>query len=289
MAAVSAMAFGTLGVLAKLSYSFGIDVAQLLALRFMVAAAGMHLIAQLTGQSPHRFGAARLLSLLLMGGVLYAGASLMYFLAIRSIPVSLASLIVFIYPSLVAVGAWRLFGRAIRPRHVTALAGGFVGVALLLGGAHIVPSPAIALALAAAVSYTAYLLIGDRTLVGLPPLGASAVTITGAAATFAVLALALGEFRPPSDLIGWATVLAIAVVPSMFGITLLLAALSRIGGGRTAILGSLEPAVTVLLAVAILGDRLGALQIAGGVLILATVILVQWPTSGASRETVVPR
>jgi len=289
MAAGGAAAFGTVGVLAKLSYSFGIDVQQLLALRFLLAAAGIYVLARLAGQSPTRLGRGTLLTLFAMGAIGYAGSSLTYFVALKSIPASLASLIMFIYPSLVSLGAWRLYGRPIGPRHMAALVGSFVGVAMLLEGAHLVPSPAIALALTAAFLYATYLLVGDRVLIGLPTLGASAVTMSGAAFTFTLLALSSGQLRPPPNLRGWAVVLAIAVVPSMLGITLLLGALPRIGGGRTAILGALEPLVTVLLALAVLGDRLGELQIAGGILVLAAVILVQWPAPRPTHEVVIPR
>lgn len=289
MAAGAAAAFGTTGVLAKVSYSFGINVQQLLALRFLLAALGMHILAQVAGQSPKRVSRGSLLALVAMGAIGYAGPSLTYFIAIKSIPVSLASLIVFIYPSLVAVGAWRLYGRRIGPRHIAALVGSFAGVAMLLGGAHLVPSPAIALALAAGFLYAIYLLVGERVLVGLPTLGASAVMMSGTAVTFTLIAASSGQLQVPSSVRSWAVVLAIALVPSMLGITLLLGALPRIGGGRTAILGAFEPVVTVLLAVAILDEQLSELQIAGGILVLATVVLVQWPARSLAAETVIPR
>jgi drug/metabolite transporter (DMT)-like permease len=289
MAAGSAAAFGTAAVLAKLSYSLGIDTAQLLALRFLLGAAGMHLLAQVARQSPLRLPRRTLLALVVMGAIGYAGPSLAYFTALRSIPASLAALIVFIYPSLVAVGAWRLYGRPIGPRHIAALVGSFVGVAMLLGGAHIVLNAGVALALVSAFLYSAYLLVGDRVLVGLPPLAASATTMTGTAFTFTLLALFVGQLRPPPGLNGWALALAIAVVPSMLAITMLIVALPRIGGGPTAILGALEPVVTVLLAVVLLGDRLGGLQIAGAILVLGACVLVQWPVSRPVPETVIPR
>jgi drug/metabolite transporter (DMT)-like permease len=289
LAAFAAISFGTLGVLGKVSYALGVDVVQLLAFRFLIAAAGMHLIAQLARQSPARLPRATLLPLIGMGAIGYTGQSLTYFVALKSIPASLASLILFIYPSLVAVGAWRLYGRPIGPRHIAALLGSFAGVALLLRGSQFQLNPAIGLAIAAAVIYTVYLLVGDRLLVGLPPLGASAVTMSGTAVTFATLALATGHLHPPASPQAWAVVLAIAIVPSMLAITLLLAALPRIGGGPTAILGGLEPVVTVILAAAILGDRLSPLQVAGGVLVLVSVVFVQWPSARPIAETVVPR
>src|SRR5438105_1782363 len=78
MAAGSAIAFGTLGVLARLSYSVGLDVRQLLALRFLFAAAAMFLLAVLVGQRPSQLRRRTVLTLVGMGGVLYAGPSLLY-------------------------------------------------------------------------------------------------------------------------------------------------------------------------------------------------------------------
>lgn len=289
LAACAAVSFGTLGVLGKLSYSLGVDVVQLLAFRFLIAAAGMHLIAQLARQSPRRLPRGTLVPLVGLGAIGYAGQSLTYFVALKSIPASLASLILFIYPSLVAIGAWRLYRRPIGPRHIAALVGSFAGVALLLRGSQFELNPAIGLAITAAVIYAIYLLVGDRLLVGLPPLGASAVTMSGTAVTFATLALVTGHLRPPSSLQAWAVVIAIAIVPSMLAITLLLAALPRIGGGPTAILGGLEPVVTVILAAAILGDRLSLLQVAGGVLVLVSVVFVQRPGPRSVAKTAVLR
>ena len=61
----------------------------------------------------------------------------------------------------------------------------------------------------------------------------------------------------------------------MIAISLFLAGLPRIGAARAALLSTLEPVVTVALAVALLGDRFSFLQAAGGVLVLLAVVVVQ--------------
>jgi len=61
----------------------------------------------------------------------------------------------------------------------------------------------------------------------------------------------------------------------MIAISLFLAGLPRIGAARSSLLSTWEPVVTVLLAAALLGDRLSAIQLLGGAFIIAAVILVQ--------------
>jgi drug/metabolite transporter (DMT)-like permease len=48
-----------------------------------------------------------------------------------------------------------------------------------------------------------------------------------------------------------------------------------VGAARAALLSTVEPVITVLLAVVILGDRLSAVQVIGGALVILAVIIVQ--------------
>ena len=50
----------------------------------------------------------------------------------------------------------------------------------------------------------------------------------------------------------------------------------RMIAARSSLLSTWEPVVTVLLAAALLGDRLLPVQLLGGVFIIAAVIVVQW-------------
>ena len=90
MVLASATGFGTLSILAKLGYSAGLGTQQMLAFRFVLAAVGMVALAALAGQNPLLFGRTRLLTLLSMGALFYSAQSLTYFLALRTLPASLA-------------------------------------------------------------------------------------------------------------------------------------------------------------------------------------------------------
>ncbi len=275
----SATAFGTLAIFAKLGYASGLGTEQTLAFRFLLAAIGMVALAMVIGQNPLRLRRNQLVTLFALGGLVYTGQSLTYFIALRSLPASVVVLIAYIYPSLVVVAGWLFLHRSVSSWHWVALAGSFGGVAMLVGGAQFQLSWALAwpivLAIASPTIYTGYILIGERVMSSVPAVAASAVIMLGAALAFCLLAALNHELALPRNASGWAVGVGIALFPTMVAISLFLAGLPRVGAARAALLSTWEPVVTVLLAVAILGDRLTIVQVIGGVLVLVAVIVVQ--------------
>jgi drug/metabolite transporter (DMT)-like permease len=275
MVLASATGFGTLAIFAKLGYATGLGTEQLLAFRFLLAAAGMWVLAMVFGQSPLRLGRKQLLTLVGLGAIVYTGQSLTYFIALRTLPASLVVLIAYIYPSLVVVAGWLFLHRAVSAWYGVALAASFLGVALLVGGAHFKLAWALVFAIASPTIYTGYILIGERVMSAAPALAASAVIMSGAACAFCVLAALNHQLALPRNPGGWAVGVGIALFPTMLAISLFMAGLPRIGAARAALISTWEPVVTVLLAVLVLGDRLSIVQVAGGALVLLAVIVVQ--------------
>jgi drug/metabolite transporter (DMT)-like permease len=275
MVLISATGFGTLAIFAKLAYASGLGTEQTLAFRFTFAAVGMWALATVLGQHPLRLARKELVTLGLLGAVVYTGQSLTYFIALRSLPASLVVLIAYIYPSLVVVAGWLFLRRKVSIWHGVALAASFVGVAMLVGGAHFQVAWALVFAIASPTIYTGYILIGERVMRSAPAVAASAVIMSGAALAFCVLAAIGQQFAPPRNVGGWAVGFGIAFFPTMLAISLFLAGLPRIGAARAALISTWEPVVTVILAVVLLGDRLSAVQVAGGVLVLLAVVVVQ--------------
>jgi drug/metabolite transporter (DMT)-like permease len=275
MVLASATGFGTLAIFAKLGYASGLGTEQLLAFRFLLAAIGMWALAVVFGQSPLRLKRKQVVTLVGLGAVVYTGQSLTYFIALRTLPASLVVLIAYIYPSLVVVAGWLFLRRAVSAWHGVALAASFLGVAMLVGGAHFQLAWALVFAIASPTIYTGYILSGERVMSTTPAVAASAVIMSGAALAFCVLAALNHQLALPRSPGGWAVGVGIALFPTMLAISLFLAGLPRIGAARAALLSTWEPVVTVLLAVVVLGDRLGLVQVAGGVLVLLAVVAVQ--------------
>ena len=270
---ISATAFGTNAIFAKLGYAAGLGTAQTLAFRFVLAAAGMWGLALVLSQNPLRFERKRLLALFGLGAVVYTAQSLTYFTALQTLAASLCVLIVYIYPSLVVIAGWLFLRRSVTRWHVLALAGSFAGLVLLVGGAQLQVAWGLVFAVAAPMIYTAYILLSEGVMSRVPAVGASAVIMSGAGLAFCVIAGVEGELRIPASSNGWFVVLALALVPTMIAISTFLAGLPRVGAARASLLSTWEPVVTVVLAVILFGDRFSIVQALGGVLILAAVVM----------------
>lgn len=275
MVLVSAATFGTMPILAKFAYAAGLTPLQTLTFRFLIAAVLLFAVALSTGHNPLRVG-PRVFPLLIVGAVLYAGMAGSFFGALTVLPASLAELIAYLYPALVAIGSWLIFGERLGRRLVVALVVSFTGLALLVGGAEVRGGWPLLLAFATPVLYAGYILASARLMRGVPAVASSALVHAGAGLTFTLALLVFGPRALPVSAPAWGIIAVIAVLPSMVGISLLLAGIVRTGATRAALLSTIEPVVTIALAATLLGDRLSGPQLAGAGMVLAAVLLMQW-------------
>jgi drug/metabolite transporter (DMT)-like permease len=217
------------------------------------------------------------LQLLGMGTLLTASA-LLAFLGLQRIPASTFIVIFYTYPALVAVMSMFLGERLSRA--------GWLALALTLVGMFLtVPDfgqglssdsvVGLLMALLNAFSVAFYFIISSRLLRGHSSMArASAWGIVGALLPLMLIA----PFRPtdvPTNPDVWANLGALAVVSTVFPVFFLNAGIQKVGPARAAILGTVEPLLTILLAVIFLGERLEPIQLVGGAFILASVILLQ--------------
>jgi drug/metabolite transporter (DMT)-like permease len=102
---------------------------------------------------------------------------------------------------------------------------------------------------------------------------ATAAIATTAGVSLAIAGAAGGQLRPLSAG-GYALAGSMAIVATAIPATLFLAGLARIGATRAAIISTLEPATTVVLAALLLGEGLGAIRLLGGAVVLVAAVVV---------------
>lgn len=284
----SGAAFGAMAVFGKLAYDEGASVGTLLAVRFALAASLFWVLVAATGalrqvRALERRDVMLALGLGAGGYALQAGC---FFAALERVDASLLSLLLYTFPAMVAVGAVLLGRDRLTGRRLGALAlalGGIVLVATGAGAGALDPLGA-ALALAAALVYTVYILTSEGIAGRVPAAVLSALVCSGAAVTLTAGSLALGELRPGEvSVAGWGWLAGVAVVSTVGAVALFFAGLRRVGPTLASILATIEPVVTVVLAFLVFGERLGALQIAGGALVLTAVLVLHAPMPRALR------
>jgi drug/metabolite transporter (DMT)-like permease len=276
----SGAAFGAMAIFGKLAYGEGATVGTLLSVRFVLAAALFWILVLAGGGAREvralgRRDAGIGLALGTCGYALQAGC---YFAALERIDASLLSLLLYTFPAIVAVAAVALGRERMDGRRLAALALSSGGLVLVVAGAGTgaLDPLGAGLGLGAALVYSTYILVSERIAGRVRPRVLAALVCTGAAVSLTAGSALLGDLRP-GDLTaaGWGWLACLAVVSTVASISLFFAGLRRVGPTKASILATVEPLVTVLLAFLTFGETLGAVQIAGGALVLAAVLVLQ--------------
>lgn len=273
----SATAFGALPIFGKYAFDHGANVVTLLFVRFTIATTCLWVLVALTRQ-PVRDVPRRLVgSGLLMGAAGYGIQSTCYFLALERIDASLSALLLYAYPAMVTAAAIVLGRERATPALLSALAVATVGTVLLLGDGlgGDADTLGVVLGITSAICYTGYILAGDTLVASLPPLVLAALVTTGGATAFGVWGSATGSMRLALDGTAYLAILGCAIVGTVLSVGTLLAGIERIGASMASVLSTVEPATTVLLAIVFLDESATAVQLAGGGLLVAAIVLCQ--------------
>jgi drug/metabolite transporter (DMT)-like permease len=260
--------FGTVGVFSRLFYDHGGQSFELVLLRLVAATL---VFGAIVGALRRPLPPRRVAYVALALGVFQGALNVALLVGYQKAPVALVALLFYVYPLLTTLGDKVFFGQPLGPRRLLVVALGFAGIALTVGTPSSAPAIGIVLGLAAAVASAAYIL-GSRHAMsrGIQPIPFLLLSYLGPAAAFLVAASIRGYDEPSRTAYGYAALLVL--VSTVLASILFYAAVRSIGAGTTSLLASVEPLVSVLLAYVVLGESLSTGQLAGGALILTSVI-----------------
>jgi probable blue pigment (indigoidine) exporter len=209
-------------------------------------------------------------------GVLFTGTMYGLMEAIALLPVSIAILAYFAYPLLTGIaGGVTGIDRLGWPALLTALAA-FCGLALMLGAEyHNLSGPGIAWALGAAAFRTVSLLMTRAYLNGTDARLTTWYSMLPSTLVFVAGALVAGDWHMPAYLLGWAA-FAGTSVGSTLSTLLIYLSTNRVGPFRTAFIMNLEPLVTTILSMLLLGEVLTPLQVFGAAMMLVSLCVFQF-------------
>lgn len=221
---------------------------------------------------------ARQWRLLALASLAIVGDYACWHVSLTLTSVANSTLLANLVPIFVALHAALFLGRAPRRLFLLAMAITLAGAALLMGGSFSLSADRLlgdALGVVTAMFYAAYVvLVAElRTRVSTATLMAWTGTIAGP--LFLPLALAFGEQILPRSLEGWMTVLGLVVICQVAGSGLIAYALAHLPATFSSLTLLMQPVFSALAAWAILGERLGATEVAGGALVLAGIWLAR--------------
>ena len=210
-------------------------------------------------------------------GILFVASSFTLYSSFHHMDAGVASTLLFTYPVMTAVIMAVLFKERISWQIVTSILLSLIGVALLYWSDRTgrLSTVGVVLVLASALTYSVYIIISNRGKLHMSPFKVTFYVLVYCMLFNLIVPLVTG--RPIEGLHtprAWFFAIWLAVVPSIFALTLLSYAAKHIGSTPTSIMGALEPLTAVLIGIFVFNEQFSMRLAIGILLILAAVTII---------------
>ena len=286
IALASAATFGSSGVGAKALIESGWTAGGAVLARLGGGALVLLAVGTVVYRGRWPLGPGALGTLARYGVVAMAGTQFAYFNAVRTLDVGVALLIEFLAPVLLL--GWTALRTRTVPPTIT-----LVGAAVALSGLVLVIDPrgtgpldpvGVGWALLAALGLSGFFALSARDRSGLPALvmaaggttvGALLIALAGAVGLVPVRMTTTPTVLAGATVAWWVPTLWLVLVATVTAYLTGIAAITRLGSRVASFIGLTEVLAAVLIAWLVLAELPGPTQLAGGVLILTGIVLVQ--------------
>lgn len=276
--AVASLIWGTMGILGKLAFEYGIHPATLIALRLLISSLTIAVPVALFKRGLLKIRKADLTHLLLLGIFATALQRVAYFYAVNLTTATIAAVLFYTYPIFVTAYSSLFHREKIGPQTAVAVVLTFTGVALVVRayqtawiGANLC---GVLLGFLSSALFALYFLLTKKMRSGYTNwtliLYGDAI---GAMSLTPILFTSFPEIVSfPQQL--WILVFAIAWFPSLLAYLLYSYALKHVQSSKGSILSVIEPLSAALFSASILAERFDLPQIIGVALALTGVALL---------------
>ncbi len=279
---LSAAGFASLTLLGKIAIDLKLSLPTVLGLRFLGAALILGVGLGIARHQRLLPGRKLTLTLFLLGALGYAGQSALFFAGLSRNPASITSLLLYAYPVFVAILERIFHNRRLSSPQLWAMSLSLFGIFFIFGnipfgmmasstGVDIVGAFLI---LGSAFWYAGYIVTSNRYIHHAGPWVSTMWISLGAGFSFTLVGIVTGTWELPIEGKSYLIILAMILLSTIMALGAFLAGLQRVGPTTASLLSTLEPVITVFLAVILLNEHLSLNQLAGGGLILAAVILL---------------
>ena len=290
MYALAAFLFASGGVFSKTIMEYGIQAYEWAPIRALTSALLLVVFMGLTNRAGFRIKGREVPLLAVYGAGVFLGTQFLYITAILHLPVAIGTLLVFL--AVVNVALWNWLRHARNPGRT-----GIASIALALAGAvcitgilsgHIsgnLDAIGLAAGFANSIVFAAYLILGarlqrDRDAASLLMWATIGMTIGWSILRpwwnypWFKLWGSTPLFHDHGPVIPvWIMIVFVSLVGTVLPFGLILGAVARIGAQRGSIIGASEPLWSAIIAYLTLNELLGPMQLVGGALIVAAIVV----------------
>jgi drug/metabolite transporter (DMT)-like permease len=278
---LAALGFAAVSTLTLLATGQGISLPVVLMWRYVIGAVVM--VTFITTQNYPRMPWREAMRFIVLGG---GGQALLVGMALSSLRYITAATLAFLfytYPAWVTLVQTIRGAEPVTMRRLAALALSFGGIVVIEGApraggiaAASLPWTGIALALGAAVVYGMYIPLMQWMQKSHPVSVTSAYGKIGSAFCFLVLALKDQTLTANLSPTAWLAIVTLALFSTVMPSVFFLMGLMRLGPVKTAMVSTVEPFLTAIIAAIVLRQAITASTLLGGAMIVAAVVLLQF-------------
>ncbi len=284
--ALAAILWAVSGPSAKYLFMHGMTPLQLTQARVTLGGALLLLWLALRNRSLLAISPRDILYFALLGIAGLAMVNFTYLVTISKLNVAAAVLLQYLAPVLIALHAIVFLGERLSPAILMAVVGATAGCYLVVGGYNLdllaLNREGVVWGLVSAVAFAGYSICSERGMRRYNPWTVLFYSVLFAALFWNVLNLFWEGAPPPIDLarqhylpIQWVLITYVAVLGTLVPFGLYFHGINLIRSTRASITATLEPISAGVISFLALGETLEPLQIAGGILVIGAIILLQ--------------
>lgn len=272
---ISAFIYGLAPILAKVTYEGGANGITLTFLRAGLCVPLLYIIMKADKKSL-RLTRRELKSVLILGVFGGAVPIVLLYLSYNYISTGLATTLHFIYPLVIVIASSFLFHEKMTRMKLIAVILVTIGIFLFVDISHAADSAGIILALLSGVFYSFYVIYIERS--GLENMDYVKLTfyhlliMSISTLIFGMIVHGISFDLSPK---AWVYAILISLLVTLFAIPLFQAGVRYEGASTAGIMSTIEPITSVALGAVFLDEIIGSVQMLGGLMIVAGVMIAE--------------
>lgn len=276
---LAALMWGLSGSSAKFLFNSGITPFQLVQLRLTISTVLLFLGLLIGYSSLLKISRRDIFYFIMFGTVGMAGVQFTYLFAISKIKVAAAILLQYLAPSFIALHSVVFMREKLNRSTLTALIGATLGCYMVVGAYNLeilsMNIVGIISGILSAITFAWYTIHGEYGMRRYNPWTVLFYALFFGAIVWNILHPPLEAFMHSYSAVQWGWILYIGVMGTLIPFGLYLEGINLIRSTRASITATLEPITAGVISYIFLNEIMEILQIAGGVIVIASIILLQ--------------
>lgn len=281
---LASIAFGIMPIWVKIAYTTGLTAYDVLFFRALIAAVFLFVFIKM--QKINLSLTKKQIGILLFGSIIgYAAALLTLYLSYQYISVGVATALHYLFPVVVTIFAFLFYREKLHRNKLLALFISIAGIYVMTAFGKIKFNPlGILLALLSAVTFAIYVVtIANKEIKKINSYVLAFYVCVISTVISGTLIIAQGQWPPNITGKGLFYCTLVAVFCTSLALIFFIRGVKIIGPATTSILSTLEPLVSLVAGVMILGELLTLQIIIGSMLVIGAILLIAITDAGKEK------